>query len=83
MLSEPPDQLYLHSNVPALVAIFIRFRHESGYVGVEMPSGVPLEWFEFEFESLRGQFFFLRPRLVLELVWFKDIESVKALPAFI
>ena len=60
--SDQSDQLYLHSNVPALVAIFIRFRrrgrrrsrwaspprstksdeyrHESGYVGVEMPSGV-------------------------------------------
>ena len=24
--SDRPDQLYLHSNVPALVAIFIRFR---------------------------------------------------------
>ena len=39
--SDRPDQLYLHSNVPALVAIFIRFRRRGARTAGGAAAGRP------------------------------------------
>ena len=41
MLTDRPDQLYLHSNVPALVAIFIRFRRRGARTAGGAAAGRP------------------------------------------